>query len=318
MKTITLTLIRHKAKKQIAFEFQYDVMIKEYVKKLPDINWSQTHRAFYLPYTKENVGISIQHLQKSPWNFQNNLPKEDFFLISLPSEQTKDIQKFKRWLLQKRLSYHTVNTYVSVVTYFTKYCHSKNIISYTHRVIELFNYDFIVKENKSISYQNQCINGIKKYLQYKSMHLETLHIIRPKKERKLPTVLSLQEIKLILDTIQNLKHRTLIAFIYSAGLRIGEALSVKITDIDSKRMLVRIENAKGKKDRYTLLSSSVLTLLRVYYTTYKPKKYLFEGLNNKKYSPMSARKVLQKALAKSKIKKRVTLHTLRHSFATHY
>lgn len=317
MKKITLTLIKHKALKQIAFKFQYDTQIKEYLKKLSNINWSQTHRAFYILYTKENIDLSIQLLQNSRWNIQNNLPKEDFFLTNLTLEQTTSIQKFKRWLIQKRLSDNTVNTYTNVVTYFIKYCHSKNTTLYTNRIIESFNYDFIVKENKSISYQNQCINGIKKFLQYKNINLDTLQITRPKKEKKLPTVLSLDEVKLILKNIHNLKHKTLIALIYSAGLRIGEALNLKTTDIDSKRMLIRIENSKGKKDRYTLLSPLFLALARQYYSVYQPKLFLFEGPHGNKYSATSAQKTLYNVLRKTSICKKVILHTLRHSFATH-
>ncbi|WP_428742436.1 tyrosine-type recombinase/integrase [Tenacibaculum sp.] len=317
MKKVTLTLIKHKTIKQIAFKFQYDTEIKEYIKKLPHINWSKTHGVFYIPYTKENINLSAKHLKNSPWNIQNNLPKNDLFLINLTQEQLLDIQKFKRWLTQKRLSDNTVNTYTNVVTYFIKYCHSKNTTLYTNHMIESFNYDFIVKENKSISYQNQCINGIKKFLQYKNINLDTLQIVRPKKEKKLPTVLSLDEVKLILNNINNLKHKALIALIYSAGLRIGEAINLKITDIDSKRMLICVENSKGKKDRYTLLSPLFLVLVRQYYSVYKPKIFLFEGADGNKYSPTSAQKILSNAVRKTSISKKVTLHTLRHSFATH-
>ncbi|WP_233702685.1 tyrosine-type recombinase/integrase [Hyunsoonleella flava] len=115
----------------------------------------------------------------------------------------------------------------------------------------------------------------------------------------------------------NLKHKTLLSLIYSAGLRIGEATNIKIKDIDSKRMLIHIKNAKGKKDRYTLLSSSFLELLRDYYKTYKPENYLFEGHNKQQYSSSSAQKILKNAAKKIGLKKRITLHTLRHSFATH-
>ena len=104
---------------------------------------------------------------------------------------------------------------------------------------------------------------------------------------------------------------------YSGGLRIGEALNLKVTDIDSKRMLIHIKQAKGKKDRYTLLSLNFLILLRAYYKSYQPKKYLFEGQNGNQYTNSSAQAILKKALKKSNIKKDITLHSLRHSFATH-
>src|SRR5690606_25318342 len=110
---------------------------------------------------------------------------------------------------------------------------------------------------------------------------------------------------------------TLLALIYSSGLRIGEALSLKLTDIDSKRMLIHIKSAKGKKDRYTLLSESFLEQLRDYYRHYKPKDFLFEGQEGQQYSTASSQKMFKQTIKRCNINKHVTLHTLRHSFATH-
>lgn len=218
---------------------------------------------------------------------------------------------------QKRLSVNTVNTYVEVTASFLRYAFHKKTENYSVKLIEQFNYDFIYKANRSISYQNQCINGIKKFLLYKGIEVNTLQIERPKKEKKLPAVLSIEEVKAIFNNITNLKHKTLLSLLYSGGLRIGEALNLKIDDIDSTRMLIHIKQAKGKKDRYTLLSYSFLKLLRDYYLAYKPKTFLFEGQHGKKYSNASAQAVLKKSLKNTNISKKVTLHTLRHTFATH-
>ncbi len=105
--------------------------------------------------------------------------------------------------------------------------------------------------------------------------------------------------------------------IYSAGLRIGEAINLKIKDIDSQRMQIRVEQGKGKKDRYTLLGIKTLEVLRKYVAEYKPKEWLFEGADGKQYSKKSIQLILKKAVEKTGIKKHVTVHTLRHSFATH-
>ena len=142
-------------------------------------------------------------------------------------------------------------------------------------------------------------------------------IERPVKERKLPVVLSEQEVGRILGSLDNLKHKCLLMLIYSAGLRISEALNLKLKDLDSKRMQVTVRNAKGKKDRVSLLSKSILPVLRSYYQLYEPKEYLFEGADGGQYSARSAQNMFKKARRKAKIKKRATLHTLRHSFATH-
>jgi site-specific recombinase XerD len=138
-----------------------------------------------------------------------------------------------------------------------------------------------------------------------------------RKERKLPDVLSIEEIKQVIDCIENLKHKTIISLIYSCGLRISECVNIKISDIDSKRMMIKIVQSKGNKDRYVPLSNKMLLLLREYYKEYKPTDFLFEGQNEKYYSARSIQSILKKALDKSKITKHISVHSLRHSYATH-
>ncbi len=106
-------------------------------------------------------------------------------------------------------------------------------------------------------------------------------------------------------------------YLYSAGLRLGEVIELKVKDIDSKRMVIRITTAKGKKDRYVMLSNKLLSLLRDYYKEYRPKDYLFEGQKGDKYSARSIQAILKQALKKAKVTKKASVHTLRHSFATH-
>jgi site-specific recombinase XerD len=326
MKNVKLTSIFHNKNHQIAISFGFDNTIKSHLVKLPGIRWSKTHSSFYIQYSLENkkkvydylrkIGCFVDYKELKPIK-PITKPTPYLRLPKLKEAQEKELQKFKKWLQQKRLSGNTVNTYIDVTGFFIRYKTLKNEQKYSKRVIEAFNYDFIVRPNKSISYQNQCINGIKKYLEYKAIDIESLELKRPKKEKKLPVVLSMEEVKCIISSTHNLKHKTLLSLIYSAGLRIGEAISLKATDIDSKRMLIHIKGAKGKKDRYTLLSSSFLDLLRKYYRQYRPTDFLFEGLNKKQYSTTSAQKVLKRAVDSAGIKKHITLHTLRHSFATH-
>ena len=147
------------------------------------------------------------------------------------------------------------------------------------------------------------------------MELDLVH--RPRREKTLPNVLSKEEVKAILEAPKNLKHRAMLALIYSCGLRRGELLKLTKESIDSKRMVVIIRQAKGKKDRIVPLSSKILILLRDYYKSYRPKEYLFEGQDGGKYSEKSLENVLKQALSKVGIEKPVTLHWLRHSFATH-
>lgn len=142
-------------------------------------------------------------------------------------------------------------------------------------------------------------------------------IDRPRKEMFLPEVLSQEEVVKILNATENQKHKAILMTIYSAGLRISEAINLRIKDIDSGRMQIRVEQGKGKKDRYTLLSEKTLDTLRKYFVKYKPKIWIFEGLSGEQYSTSSIQAILKASVDKVGIKKRITVHTLRHSFATH-
>ena len=277
---------------------------------------SQNKQRIYKALRLKNYYVDYSALTT---NKVTTKPKGQHTPIRLPKLDDPlktNLTSYKKWLEQKRLSYNTIHTYVEVTAFFLRYVQLKNL-PISVRLIEQFNYDFIVKPNKFISYQNQCISGIKKYLEYTGFVLTTLNIERPKKAKKLPEILSSHEVKTMLDSILNLKHKTLLWLVYSAGLRIGEALSIRITDIDSKRMVIHIKSAKGKKGRYTLLSKNFLDLLRLYYKAYKPKDLLFEGQDGTLYSRSSAQSILKTAAKKANIKKLITLHTLRHSFATH-
>lgn len=146
----------------------------------------------------------------------------------------------------------------------------------------------------------------------------TLEFTRIKKEKKLPVILSKAEVNQILHTAGNLKHKALLMTIYSAGLRISEAVRLRIEDIDSKRMLIRIIQSKNQKDRYTILSHKTLKILRKYYSQYRLKYWLFPG--QKKGTHLTRRGgslIFNQVYIKSGIKKKASVHTLRHCFATH-
>ncbi|RYG22568.1 MAG: recombinase, partial [Chitinophagaceae bacterium] len=130
-------------------------------------------------------------------------------------------------------------------------------------------------------------------------------------------VLSVDEVRRLLQSATNLKHKVLLSMVYSGGFRVSEVLNLKLNQIDKDRMLVHIKSAKGNKDRYTLLSTKILKLLQEYKAVYQPKEFLFEGNNAQRYSERAAQTVLKLTAQRAGIQKKVTLHTLRHSFATH-
>src|SRR5690554_2897293 len=162
------------------------------------------------------------------------------------------------------------------------------------------------------------INSIKFYYEVvKGMPNRFYSIERPRKKEALPKVISLEEVKGIILKTNNIKHKCIVSLLYSAGLRRSELLNLKLQDIDSKRMSILVKNSKGGKDRVTLLNENVLKDLRKYYKKWKPKKYLFEGKEGTQYSASSVLNIIKKAAKKAGIKKNVSPHILRHSFATH-
>lgn len=162
------------------------------------------------------------------------------------------------------------------------------------------------------------VNAVKLFFQTvqdRRLDIEKIH--RPKKSKTLPNVLSKEEVKAILEVHGNIKHRAMLSLIYACGLRRGELLHMKISDIDSKRNIVIIRQSKGKKDRIVPLSQKILEMLRDYFRAYKPMYWLFEGQTGEQYSEKSLQSVLKQALKKAGIRKPATLHWLRHSYATH-
>jgi site-specific recombinase XerD len=183
----------------------------------------------------------------------------------------------------------------------------------------LFNYvEFLRAYDRSYSYIKNSIMALKLFSELVlGKNLKNNYLKGIKRKSALPDVLSIEEVKQLLDSISNLKHKAMIALIYSCGLRISECINLKSTDIDSKRMMIKIVQGKGKKDRLVQLSPKLLDLLRDYYKQYKPNGRLFQGQFKDEYSARSIQQILKKALERCNIKKNITVHSLRHSFATH-
>lgn len=313
----------HRQKDIISLQFGKDQDLMLVVKHDLCAVWSETRQFWYLEYSKETV-TRIESIlgnqtiiDRSELDVKEKRTRHFMANIELPVEHLHRLERFEKWLATKRYSPSTIGTYVSMVIFFCKYLVIKNIGEVDPTVVSRFNYDFIVKPGKSISYQNQAINAIKQFLLYCDIEIEIKDLKRPKKEKKLPVILSLEEARRIIECAGSLKHKALLGLIYSGGFRIGEALNLKMSDIDSDRMLIHIRNAKGKKDRYTLLSKKVLAILREYYAVYTPKEYLFEGATGLQYSQRAAQAMLKVIAKRAGVEKRITLHSLRHSFATH-
>lgn len=221
-------------------------------------------------------------------------------------------------LIRKRYSQNTIKTYLSYMRSFVEEFDGRNLESITTREINAYILKLIRTKGISSSQQNQRISAIKFYYeQVLGRKKAYYHLSRPKKEKGLPTILTVEEVEQILKHCKNLKHKCILMTIYSGDLRRSELINLKISDFDSKQMLIRISNSKGNKDRHTLLSQILLFLLRDYYRFYKPEYWLFEGQGGGQYSATSIENILSKALKQANITKHATPHTLRHSFATH-
>ncbi len=297
-------LIKHDGIVRIAVAFEKNAELIARIKTIEGSRWSQSLRVWHLPDTEEN-------------RLRFKLP---LHYTTIPSEEgIIQIEKFKQWMHSKRYSESTVTSYSEALKSFLIYYREKPIAEITNDDVIVYNNDFILKNNLSASYQNQIVNAIKLFFQTvidTKIMVDKIH--RPKRAKLLPNVLSKEEVKLILNAHSNYKHRMMLSLIYSCGLRCGELLVLKPVNIDSKRNIVLLKNAKGKKDRIVPLSPFILEMLREYFKLFKPKTYLFEGKTpGELYSEKSLQSVLKQALQKANITKPVTLHWLRHSYATH-
>ena len=330
IKSITLYHLMIKGQQMIGIRFSPDRLIQNLIKGLPDPRWSKRYNMAYIENTKANLGIIFNTFKGEVWINYNR------FLTNKPLKTTnesidvewyrkrKPIPQFRccpeEYLLKlelKKYANSTVRTYVSFFEMFINHYKHKELNAIDESDIRAF-LQKLIHRNVSNSYLNQVINSIKFYYEVVlGMPNRFYEIERPRKESKLPKVISKEEIISIIENTNNIKHRCIVKLLYSSGLRRSELLNLKISDVDSKRMLVRVKDGKGNKDRYTLLSKSALDDLRLYYREWKPQDYLFEGRKASKYTAESVLNIVKKSAAKAGIRDTVTPHVLRHSFATH-
>jgi integrase/recombinase XerD len=270
-------LIRHRHQSRIAVYFETTPELIERIRKIEGAMWSASLKVWHLPDTADNrLRFKISSAEKK-----------------IPNKGTiAQLEMFTFWLQSRRYSTSTIKTYSEALKSFLLFFENKPVAEICNQDVILYNNAFILKNNLSSSYQNQIVNAIKLYfkiIQDRSIDIEKVH--RPKREHKLPNVLSKEEVRRILNASANLKHRMMLAMIYSCGLRCGELIALKMIHIDSERHIVLLKNAKGKKDRIVPLSLKILEMLRDYYKIFKPTSYLFEGVNpGKPYDSRSLQK----------------------------
>ena len=292
--------IEPKENRRIIIRIPYDQNLIKRVKTIPGRRWNPQGRYWEVPY-EEGLITKFQSL------FGENLIVDPYFyLIPLQKE-----------LLIRKYSKRTIKAYIRINRDFLLFS-GKGPEEIENKDIKEYLYYAVNQKKVAASTLNIIINALKFYYGEVLKKDFIFEIKRPKKDRKLPVVLSREEVKRILDVTTNIKHKAILMFMYSGGLRVGEVIRLKPKDIDSERGLIHIKGSKGRKDRYTILAQNVKVVLREYYAQYKPKKWLFEGAKPGKHiSIRTVQAIFKHACAKAGIKKDVSAHSLRHSFATH-
>mgnify|MGYP001254152730 CR=1 FL=1 len=315
MKTITTDLAEVEGRKRIRLFFPYDVEVIAMIRTIPGARWSPAMKCWHIaemfgPLEKLNIRFREQ-LQFLPVERRNNEIMTKASGEGVPTE-------FIKTMILRQYSEKTQRTYQAMLKLYIRYFPGRDINGITDEEIREYLLYLVDTKKVSQSYQNQAINAIKFYYEkVLGRPSSTYYIQRPRREMKLPGVLSEEEVACLLENTGNLKHRAALSLIYSAGLRVGELINLQVCDVDSGRGQILVHQGKGRKDRVTVLSMNILSLLRDYYREYRPKAWLFEGQFGGQYSAGSVQAVFRQAKVKAGIRKPATVHTLRHSFATH-
>jgi integrase/recombinase XerD len=330
-----LTVTRSECTSKLYVRHTYDNEVYNKLKALPAIAWNSKIKTWELPNTPQSIHILIAEFRGLAWvdldalsltqvkqdkfEKRSSYPAEPPKLAELSGACTEQLLQFEAYLQSKRYSINTIKTYCDSLKTFFRFCSETPIDQLDTEDVIRFNTDYILKKGLSASFQNQVINAIKLFYRQrfnKRMVVDNLH--RPRREKRLPNVLSKEEVKAILEAPVNVKHRAMLSLIYACGLRRSELLHLTLKDVQSDRNLLFIRQSKGKKDRLVPLSPKLIELLRTYYKMYKPQQWLFEGEHQgNPYSEKSLENVMKQSLKKAGIQKKASLHWLRHSYATH-
>ncbi len=325
--TIVLKPQFHNNANQILIQFEYNEALIKLARSIQNTSWSKTFKSWYIKNTpsnlklifsvfKQHAFINSKPLFDKPAKKPKKFPEKR--IRQLSSDNKNLLNSFYKYLKGKRYSDSTVNTYSFFIADFIEFNNNKTLKTLSNRDVELFIETVFIKRNYAISTQRQFISAVKVFVGFcPETQINNIELTRPKKSKLLPNVLSQEEVINLLRCTKNLKHRAILALLYSSGLRISEIINLKIEHflIDRKQLIIK--NAKGRKDRYVTLAESFMPLLYNYFNTYTPKIYFIEGRDKGTYSDNSIRKFLAESCKVANIKMSVTPHTLRHSYATH-
>jgi site-specific recombinase XerD len=329
----------HNKQECIGIVFKHNNSVNNTIKKIKGIKWTATRKCWYISCTKENyqavanalkgkAELQTGHLKKYLQQRKALTTNPEQKIISgtakmiiqnpISEENIIAITVFKNTLVLKGYSLNTIRNYCNEFHHLLRLLGNRSVNDLQKQHVLSYLLWLLKKQGCSETQVHTAVNAIKFYFEkVMKREKEFYDLPRPKKPFKLPEVLAEEEVIEIIKKIHNIKHRTMIMAGYAAGMRVSEIVNLKVKDIDSKRMMIHIHGAKGKKDRLVPLSKKLLDALRIYYKEYKPKEFLFEGQGKKAYSTRSAQQILQEAKHKAGITKNGSMHMLRHSYATH-
>lgn len=323
---VILHKVEHRYKLRIGIQFPYSKVLATKIRSVPTATWSQTKTMWMVDYSDYNLltiydkfngiaEIDEAYLHKPTLTQRKAYQQPERYL----SQDQRDLlNRFYIYLKGKRYSKSTVKTYLSLIADFIEFHGDSDLSKLNNQSVDRFIEGVILKRNLSVSSQRQFISALKIFVVFDgTTQIDHLELIRPKRSKYLPIVLSKQEVIYLLQKTPNLKHRVILMLLYSCGLRISELLHLKRKDIDLDRRQVYIHQSKGRKDRYVGLAEVSMPLILNYMSTYEPDTYFIKSSHNKPYSASAVRAFLRRSCKAAGITKHVTPHTLRHSYATH-
>lgn len=342
MRTIKAERVVHNKLKRIALRYEYDRELISLTRQLPDARWSNRMRCWHISDSPDVISllldafrgkayIDYSEILKVPYTgseasesnqeISAGAPVEsnDHDLAPLSEKGKSEIARFRRWMEANRYPESTVRTYTSMMVRFLRFVSPREAGDCTSDDLIRIADEYIIPRGLSYSFQNQMISVVKKFYQhnYKSV-MDPGRIERPRTRHRLPNVLSKDEVRMILSALTNEKHRVMLSLIYACDLRRSELLHLMPADIEKGRKLLSIKQSKGFKDRIIPVSDKTIEMVETYINHYRPQKYLFEGQwPGKMYSASSLEKVLKSACEKAGLGREISLHWLRHSYATH-
>jgi integrase/recombinase XerD len=299
-KVIKITKGVHKEVDVVFIRFPWNEELVGAVRTIEGAKWSQSNKSWYVLADEFNLSAVFDAFKRMAWvdiedlKSASSAKKSEIKPINQPIkrddtfdfpraksltkgkdpllDENKDLlQRFRKWLEHKRYSENSVRTYTEMLGIFARHMQPKPLAEVTNEDVIVFVHTFLVGEGYSFTYQNQLVSSLKLFFrEIVQAPLDIERLERPRREHKLPNVLSKEEVKRIIDAHTNIKHRAMLSLIYACGLRRSELLNLRPQSIDSKRGLLMVRQAKGRKDRVVPLSDKTLEMLRMYYKMYKP------------------------------------------------